>query len=171
MSEYINNPEQIKDIDIDETVVRVKALIVNTKNELLLGYSHHTYQFPGGHLEKGEDLTKCLKREIKEETGLSIEINNEKPFFLIKHYTKNYRNTNKNRLSLVYYYAIKTDKEYCLSNTHYTEDEEKGNFSLLYVNIEEVEGLLIKSIPDNAINEIIVKEMLMAIEEYKKLLI
>jgi len=171
MTEYINNKDKLKDNEIDEIVTRVKVLLINSNNELLLGYSHGTYQFPGGHLENDEDLSICIKREMLEETGININTDNLSPFFVIKHYNKNYGGTNKNRLSLIYYYVINTDEEYHLEKTHYTKDEQDGNFSLKYVNFDDVEELLIKSIPNNPINEIIVREMLMAINEYKKLLI
>lgn len=171
MTEYINNKDKLKDNEIDEVVTRVKVLLINSNNELLLGLSHGTYQFPGGHLEEGEELSECVKRELLEETGININTDGLVPFFLIKHYNKNYRNTNKNRLSLIYYYVINTDEVYHLENTHYTKEEQDGNFTLKYVNISAVEELLIKSIPNNRINEIIVREMLMAINEYNKLLI
>lgn len=43
-----------------------KVLMINRKN------SWCGWAFPGGHIEKGESITECIKREIKEETGLSI---------------------------------------------------------------------------------------------------
>lgn len=171
MTEYINNKDNLKENEIDEIVTRVKVLLINSNNEILLGLSHGTYQFPGGHLEEGEELSNCVKRELLEETGIKISGKNLTPFFVIKHYNKNYRDTNKNRLSLIYYYVINSDESYHLENTHYTKEEQEGNFSLKYVNLNDIEDLLIKSIPNNKINEIIVREMLMAINEYKKLLI
>lgn len=171
MTEYINNKDSLQDKDIDEVVTRVKILLINSKHELLLGFSHGTYQFPGGHLEENESLSTCINRELLEETGINIDTRDLSSFFLIKHYNKNYLNSGKNRLSLIYYYAINTDEAYHLENTNYTDNEKEGNFSLVYVSFDDVEQVLIESIPNNPKNEIIVREMLMAINEYKKLLI
>ncbi|MFA6105263.1 MAG: NUDIX domain-containing protein [Patescibacteria group bacterium] len=49
------------------------------------------FSFPGGHLEHGESIIDCAKRETKEETGIEIEnvrllcVSNEKKY-LPKHY-------------------------------------------------------------------------------------
>lgn len=32
------------------------------------------WAFPGGHVERGDDLIETLKKEVKEETGLSVEV-------------------------------------------------------------------------------------------------
>ncbi|MGI0105194.1 (deoxy)nucleoside triphosphate pyrophosphohydrolase [Salinimicrobium sp. WS361] len=37
------------------------------------------WEFPGGKVEKGEDLEDCLKREIEEELGVEIEIKERLP--------------------------------------------------------------------------------------------
>ena len=128
MTEYINNNYKLKDNEIEEVITRVKVLLINSKNELLLGLSHGTYQFPGGHLEKNETLNNCIKRELLEETGIDIDANNLSPFFLIKYYDKNYIENNKNTLSLIYYYVVNTDECYHIDYTNYTDLEKEGNF-------------------------------------------
>ncbi|MEE1342663.1 MAG: NUDIX domain-containing protein, partial [Lachnospiraceae bacterium] len=66
----------------------------NSNNELLIAHNNNTYQLIGGHLKKDEPLEDCLKREIKEETGIYIdEINN--PFLNITTYDDNYFFSNK----------------------------------------------------------------------------
>ncbi len=56
MKEIIYSVDNLSFEDNDEEVVRTKALIINSNNEVILGYSHKTYQFPGGHLEDDETL-------------------------------------------------------------------------------------------------------------------
>jgi ADP-ribose pyrophosphatase YjhB (NUDIX family) len=59
-----------------KTVVRCRGIIVN--NDRLLGVKHTSdsehYALPGGHLEWGENIHDCLKREIIEELGVEPQI-------------------------------------------------------------------------------------------------
>ena len=169
MKEILYNYDNLKLEDIDEVVTRTKGLIINSNNEITLGYSHKTYQFPGGHLEEGETLEECLLREIEEETGIEIKDAKLKPFEKITYYNKNYHKSGKNRKNDIYYYIINTDANFDMNNSKLDEWEKDGNFTVKTFPIENVEQVLIDSIPDNPINKVIVEEMLDIFKEYNKI--
>jgi nucleoside triphosphatase len=55
----------------------VGALIVNGRGQILLVRSYkwrNRLTLPGGHIELGETAEEALKREIKEEVGLEIDL-------------------------------------------------------------------------------------------------
>lgn len=170
MKEIVFNHDNLEESDIDEVVVRTKALLINDKEEITLGYSHKTYQFPGGHLEENESLEECLIRELKEESGIELKEIKNKPFVKIIYYTKNYRNSGKNRKNEIYYYVIKTNKKYDLNNISLDDWEKEGNFTIKVIPLKDLNQILIDSIPDNLMNEIIVEEMLTVLDEYRRTL-
>ncbi|MEI7497980.1 MAG: NUDIX domain-containing protein [Candidatus Falkowbacteria bacterium] len=58
--------------------IGIGVMIQNEQGEVLLGLrksSHGTgeWSFPGGHLEMGETMFECAKREVAEETGLVVD--------------------------------------------------------------------------------------------------
>lgn len=171
MKKIIINTDGIKDNEIDESATRAKALMINSNNEILLGYGFDTYQFIGGHVNDDESITEGLKREIEEETGIIIEEADLKPFMKIIHYTRNYRNTGKNRENIIFYYYIKNEDEINMKKVNYDEWEKKGKFTVKKINMNDLEKVLIESIPNNEMNQLIVEEMLEVIKEYKKVLI
>lgn len=94
---------------------------------LLLHYEAGHWDFPKGHIEKGESEIQTLKREVKEETGISdlqiIEGFKEyiKYFFRSKGYSSfNFKKSKrKNIFKLVVYYLAQTQtKEIKLSFEH-----------------------------------------------------
>ena len=44
MKQIITNKYNLTDSDMTEVVKRVKVLLVNSNNDVLLGYSHNNYQ-------------------------------------------------------------------------------------------------------------------------------
>ncbi len=63
---------------INKFTIRVYAIIINNKNEILLSDEFQMEmkltKFPGGGLEFGEGTIECLKREAIEEFGQKIEV-------------------------------------------------------------------------------------------------
>ncbi|WP_125779046.1 nucleotide triphosphate diphosphatase NUDT15 [Pseudoalteromonas rubra] len=61
-----------------QSVVRVGvAVVIKRQGKLLLGerigaHGAHTWATPGGHLEVGESIEQCARREVLEETGLEL---------------------------------------------------------------------------------------------------
>lgn len=80
MKAIITNDFNLKEEDVTEVVKRVKILLINSKNEILLGYSRNEYQCPGGHVEKGESLVDTINREVQEETGIELNVKKAEPF-------------------------------------------------------------------------------------------
>jgi len=167
MIDIINNKHNLKEEDINKVVKRVKALIINSSNEILLGYSYHTYQFPGGHVEGDEPLIHALNREIREETGMVLNIKNIKPFARNIGYHKDLLDEGYNVKTEIYYYEIKTDEKPDLYNTNYTDEEEEGNFKLKYISLDEVGEALKKNVSKWEDAKGIAEEMLTLLDLYK----
>jgi 8-oxo-dGTP diphosphatase len=95
-----------------------KAFISNEKGEILLVkrdpnniQAPGSWEIPGGRLEEGEDPKEGLKREVKEETGLEIEI-------IIPFSTRHFTRTNGQLIDLIIYYAKNKWGKVKLSEEH-----------------------------------------------------
>lgn len=171
MKRLIYNENELKEEEMNEFVTRVKAFIINDKNEILFANSNNGVQLIGGHVEDGENYEDTLKREIREETGILIdEIEIKEPFFEFEHYIKNHRDTGKNRISKIVYYLIRTNKTPNINDTNYTTSEKNNNFTWQYISIDEFEEY-VKTFLNNKedINRSIAKEILVAFNELKNI--
>lgn len=169
MKELVTNKYNLREEDMTEVVQRVKILLVNSNDEILLGYSHHDYQFPGGHVEEGETLISTVNREIQEETGMELNLTEDdvKPFAKALGYYKDWPEEGKNRKIEIYYYEVKCDEKPNLDNTNYTEGEKDGNFTLKYIPLSNVEEVLKNNAEEFGDNHGIAREMLELFEVYK----
>ena len=167
MKQLITNNYNLTDSDMTEVVKRVKVLLVNSNNDVLLGYSHNNYQFPGGHVEENETLVQAVNREILEETGIELNITNIEPFACAIGYYKDWPAEGKNRKIEIYYYEVKTDEKPNLENTEYTENEKNGNFELRYIPLSDVENVLKTNAEEYGDENEIAREMIDLFEVYK----
>ena len=64
----------------DQFLIGVTGIIFNEKNEILLfkhTYRTHAWSLPGGYLKSGEHPREGLEREIKEESGLVVSVDEQ----------------------------------------------------------------------------------------------
>lgn len=167
MKQLITNKYNLTDSDMAEVVKRVKVLLVNSNNDVLLGYSHNNYQFPGGHVEENETLVQAVNREVLEETGIELNITNIEPFACAIGYYKDWPAEEKNRKIEIYYYEVKTDEKPNLENTEYTENEKDGNFELRYIPLLDVENVLRTNAEEYGDKKGIAREMIDLFGVYK----
>ena len=69
---------------IEQTLIHVAVgVVINHRCEILISQRHvdshqgGLWEFPGGKLEKGEDVRSALCRELQEELGIRVEIDCE----------------------------------------------------------------------------------------------
>lgn len=157
------NDDNIEESSIQIFTTRVKVFLINRKNEVLVATSDGGCQLPGGHIEENEGILQGVIREVEEETGIILDIYEiVGQFYKIKYLQKNYQNTNKNRLSQVIYFLVKTDKKPNFSNLNLTENEKINNFDIKYIKFTNFANFVNQFITPNQkeINIIIAKEML-----------
>ena len=64
---------------IDPEYVSVTAAVIEMDGKVLIArrklpFMGYSWEFPGGKLEDNETLEECLKREIREELSIEIEV-------------------------------------------------------------------------------------------------
>ena len=74
MKKTINNAN-LKIEDIDIVTNKVRALIIDSDNNIIVTKYADMFMLPGGKVDKGEELHEGLIRELKEELGIVFERN------------------------------------------------------------------------------------------------
>jgi ADP-ribose pyrophosphatase YjhB (NUDIX family) len=71
--DYLNDPNAP---EANSIAVAVSAFVQDDQSRLLMirRTDNDLYSIPGGQLEPGETLTQATVREVKEETGIDIEV-------------------------------------------------------------------------------------------------
>lgn len=140
----IINPNHLEYEEMEKKVTRVKVLIFNDDNQILLCNVEGIYNFIGGHVENNETIEMALVREIKEETGISLNKDKYEPFLKIEKWNKNHFNTGKKCISEIYYYSINTKTKPDEAKMNLDDFEIRRNFFLQYMKTDEFYNYLKK---------------------------
>ncbi len=144
LEEEIINEDNLDISEIDKFIKRPRAILVNSKNEALIGYASTTthFEFPGGHLEGDETLDEALIREVREETGIDLSNDKFYPFYHLQYLCKDFPEEGVNTSIEFFYYVVYTDKKVNMANRKLDEGEKVEQWSAAYVPIERVESIL-----------------------------
>jgi ADP-ribose pyrophosphatase YjhB (NUDIX family) len=73
--DYFNDPAAPK---ANSIVPSVTAIVLNTEGALLLVHKtdNNLWALPGGGVDPGESVSEAVVREVKEETGMDVEVTN-----------------------------------------------------------------------------------------------
>ncbi len=141
MRTVVINDDYLGDSDVDYSVTRAKGIIINNENKVILAHNNGTFQFPGGHVEEGEDEKECLIREVREEVGIE-NFHVEDPFLKIITYDSHYFNTGSVVLNTIYYYKVTTNEQPDEEKTKYDLVEASTPFKLFYVDLDKLDDFL-----------------------------
>lgn len=167
------NDDDLKDNEIDEVITRVRAFIISSKNNMIVGFDDREgYQLIGGYVGEREDLFEGLKKIIYNASGIVLDQKDSiEPFYEIRHYNRDYKGSGNNRLSDLIYFCVKTDKIPNLKKLKLTPKEMIERPSLEVVR----RSMFAKDLKDyidsesNQLNKVKAKELLMAFEKFKEI--
>ena len=169
--QLVINEDNLKISDVDDYSTKVRAILVDEDNKILIANYHSMILLPGGKVDEGETLSTAITRELSEELGQDYDEKELESFVTLNYYQKNYPKIDgilKNRLVKTHYFVGKY-KEIKKDLQKLTEREKRGNFRLELVSLEELENLILNNQNNNPRNIYFQKELLTILEMYKNI--
>ncbi len=129
---------QNKDLNNPEIRYAARGIVINKDGDIAVfnKKKKNEYKLPGGGIEEHEDILEALKREILEETGCLVEIED---FLGITIEEKSL--TNFKQISYIFTCFVTEDTKV----THLTEKEKNEGGSLIFVSPKEAFNLINES--------------------------
>lgn len=149
MREYdkvIINPKNLVPDDSWLNFRKVRAVVENENGCILICFIGGKCIFPGGKCESDEDDLTSVQRELSEESGINIELNDFKKVLEIETMYDdffNYRTNSimKRHMTTTYFYA-KTKCSIDEDKMELTDGEKKEGFSISFVEKDELKRML-----------------------------
>lgn len=168
--EILLNKDKLLDSDINERSLKVRALLFDENNKVLVANYNGVLMLPGGKVDNGENIIDALSRELSEELGNTYTGDELTYFMTLNFYQKDYpkiEDVMVNRLVRTYYFvgsykAINNDLQ------QLSEREKKAKFRLELIPLDELENIVLSNNTDNPRNRYFQDELLEVLKHYKK---
>ena len=163
------NDDNLNIGDIEEFSTKVRAILVDDEDNILIANYHNVILLPGGKVDDNETIYDAIVRELNEELGQSYNSDELEFFTTLNYFQKNYPRINGvfcNRLLQTHYFVGRY-KNVNKNMQKLTEKEQKGNFRLQLVSLLELEDIILNNKNDNPRNVYFQKELLSVLFAYK----
>ena len=164
------NDDNLRDDEIDEVSLRVKAFIISSKNNVLIGRDDEGYKLLETSVAPDEDIIVKLKNAIYLETGIALDAKDSlEPFYDVRYYNKDYKGTGINRLSDTIYFLIKSDKLPNYKKLRLTAEEMLKKLPIEIIRRSQFARVLTEYVEteQNVLYKTKTKEILLAFEKLK----
>ncbi|GAA0177389.1 NUDIX hydrolase [Clostridium sediminicola] len=137
-----------------------RAILLNDKGEIAILHvtSDKYHKLPGGGIESNETVMKALYREILEEVGAHIKVEDEIGIII------EYRDLFQ-QLQISYVYLCKTQGE--LEEPNFTESEKNHGFRVKWMRVEDAISQMQNDEPHNYMGKFINLRDLTLLLKYK----
>ena len=169
--ELIINEDNLNVNDLQDFSTKVRAILIDENNQILVANYGNVILLPGGKVDEDETNLMAITRELNEEIGQNYSSEELEFFTTLNFYQKNYPKrdgTFRNRLVRTDYF-VGSYKKIKLDKQKLTEKEQKSNFRLELVSLEDLENMILKNKNNNPRNVYFQQELLTILACYKKL--
>lgn len=169
--ELVINEDNLFFEEVQEFNSKVRAILVDESNRILVANYGSVILLPGGSVDEGETTYEAIVRELGEELGQSYSVDELSWILELSYYQKNYPKRDgsvKNRLVQTYYFVGRY-KGVVASAQQLTEKEQKDDFRLELVSIDSLENMIMENVNNNPRNVYFQKELLTVLRFYKNM--